>query len=150
MKHLFRAKLKDRFNYSEWEFIYPDKFKDGYVYGQLIECKNKSFICISLVGANNRTLVNNTIATMVEVIPESICEYTGVQDKNKVKIFENDYVSTEYGRIYKVVRLHSHGYNSFNLNHIKCEPAIPDVYDIRAIKNLEVVDINSISNPDAL
>lgn len=81
MSNLYKAKLKDRFNYNEWEFMYPDKFKDGYVYGQLIECKGKSFICISVVGATHTTLVNNSIATMVEVIPESICEYTSVQDK---------------------------------------------------------------------
>lgn len=74
MNNLVKAKLADRFKYNEWECMYPDNFKDGFVYGQLIETNKKSFICISIVGANNKTLINNTICTMVEVIPETVCE----------------------------------------------------------------------------
>ena len=47
--------------------------------------------------------IEMTSLTKVEVIPETVCQYVGITDKNSKKIFENDVVKTKYGRLCQVV-----------------------------------------------
>lgn len=42
-----------------------------------------------------------------QIIPETVCQYTGVDDKNGKKIFHNDLVKDERGRVLQIV-WHNH------------------------------------------
>lgn len=82
MEHLYKAKRKDN---GEW------------VYGSYVvdEVNDKHYI-----HDNGSTIMNG----FEEVVDNTVCEYVGIDDKNKNKIFENDivecaYCSNEYGNI---------------------------------------------------
>lgn len=85
---LFRGKPK--YN-SDGEIISSDfiKYYD-FVYGSLVVVDEKCFICTDADVCSN--FVNNTRATMFEVIPETVGEFTGINDKNGNIIFEGDIV----------------------------------------------------------
>lgn len=86
---LFRGKPKYK---SDIEFVRPDVIKnDGFVYGSLVVADDKYFICTYAV-CFHKTFVDNTKATMFEVIPETVGEFTGINDKNGNIIFEGDIV----------------------------------------------------------
>lgn len=86
---LFRGTPTERF--ADFPFIRPDLFENGWVYGSLVICDNKYYICTH-TQCSNRTAVNNAHATMVEVVPESVGQFTGKVDKNGKRIFEKDVV----------------------------------------------------------
>lgn len=88
--NLFRGKLTEKF--ADAPEMRPDLvkrgiIKDGFVYGSLVVDDQKCFICTSAI-VGNRSYVNNTYATMFEVDPETVGQYTVVNDKNDTKIFE--------------------------------------------------------------
>lgn len=43
--------------------------------------------------------ITNNVPNMIEVIPKTVCEYTGLTDKNGTKIFEWDIVEVDNGAI---------------------------------------------------
>ena len=80
---LFRAKLKD------------DYFNEGWQYG-LVYCTwfSGSIFKYWLTPIKKENL---TAFDTVCVDPETICEYTGLTDKNGTKIFEGDIIKCEWG-----------------------------------------------------
>lgn len=80
-----------------------------------------------------------------EVLPETVGQYTGLTDKNGVKIFEGDIVSLvkHDGLIYKVVYVPCR-YELVNSKGVNCF-----VLDIYKSENIEVIG-NIHDNPEIL
>jgi len=71
------------------------EFNEVWVEGDLITSNGKHYIhpknnAVSVSGELGKIIV------MHEVIPDTICQYTGLTDKNGRKIFEGDIVTTKY------------------------------------------------------
>lgn len=88
---IFRGKAKDKNDYYFLSQAFPEKCKNGFIYGQLIidERQNRYYICVSIIATMNCTIANGTV-TVIEVIPETIGQYIGLVDNHKEKIFDGD------------------------------------------------------------
>ena len=86
---LFRGIPKNDCERHLFTDIWKDNSEGSFVYGSLIISKDRYYICVSALCAIN-SCINNGMTSMIEVIPESISEFTGLTDKNGKKIFEGD------------------------------------------------------------
>lgn len=81
----FKAKRKDN---NEWVY--------GYYHKEV-----STSIALQEYGINEieehyiHTVIDH-LPFKIEVLPETICEYTGIKDKNGVEIYENDKVKYDY------------------------------------------------------
>lgn len=82
-EHLYRGKRIDN---GEWVYgnLYEAKISGCYILAPRIKARKKDGVVIG------------DYFDVYEVYPETICEYTGLTDKNGNKIFEGDIVKTKY------------------------------------------------------
>lgn len=93
---LFRGKPKNKADLILVSQMKPENVLEDFVLGLLIIKDDRYFICVSTMGVSNGSLINNCISSVVEVIPETVGEFTSVPDKNGKKIFEGDIVQYTY------------------------------------------------------
>lgn len=90
---------------------------------------------------------------LYEVDPTTLCQFTGHYDKNGNKIYENDIVKTQYGRLCKVIWFTSDSHCGFDLEpicateNLKLKP--PSECFLWNKEALEVVG-NVFDNPELL
>ena len=82
-----------------------------------------------------------------EIIPNTVGQYIGVDDKNGKEIYEDDIVRTNSGRICKVVRFSSLQYQGWDLEPIEAKNPPPKERELW--KDLEVIG-NVYENADLL
>ena len=92
---IFRGKPKKEAEYEVLRELCEDNCENGFVYGSLVVNRNKCYICTMTI--QFRSGIDNYITTMIEVIPETVGEYTGLADKNFKMIFEGDVVLLKSG-----------------------------------------------------
>lgn len=97
-KGLFRGKPTEE--YKEFLQCWKEYCKDGFIFGSLIKTEdNRCFICITAM-CSHKSIINNGITTMCEVIPETVGRFTGCYDKTKW----DDLTDSEKREFYFLVR----------------------------------------------
>lgn len=125
-RYLFKAK---RIDTGEWV--------QGYLYG----IWEKRYILWGMT---------NDVPNMIEVDPTTICQCTGLKDKNGKLIWENDIVKNEKGNFYKA--FWQNNYYQFSWICVKADVLpIGEKWNLWSIKSFEIEVIGNIfDNPELL
>ena len=98
---MFRGKPINKVDHEIMKVTFPYNFDDEYVYGDLVtETKNdKKYILVSSMVSRN-TNINNTVATVIEVEPDSIAQWQGITGgKDNRLLFDDDLESRNINEI---------------------------------------------------
>lgn len=123
------------------------EFNNVWVTGNLIVSNGKYYIhpVGNVVNVKNET---GRIIVMHEVIPDTICQCTGLKDKNGKLIWENDIVEDKQGNLYKAF-WHSN-YCQFSWICVKSDifriGAEWDLY-VKRSSEMKIID-NIFDNPE--
>ncbi len=142
---LFRGKPKDK-DCQMFKNL-QIHMQDGFIYGSLIVQDDAYYICTSAI-KHCISYINNGIVTMVEVIPETVGQYTGLTDKNGTKIFEGDIVKDEQSGYEYVIKWFSE-YACFALAN-KNGHMEYDVDEFEMLMNDLIVIDNIHDNPELI
>lgn len=116
------------------EILYRGKRKDNgdWVYGYYCRC--------GWTGKEKDVIIPSHASTMygIDVIPETVGQYTGLKDKNGIKIFEGDILECQ---IWFECGCYPHSETSYR------EVTMPDIYMVNIDQNIEVVG-NKFDNPE--
>ena len=125
-RYLFKAKRIDN-----WEWI------QGYLYG----IWEKRYILWGMI---------NDVPNMIEVDPPTICQCTGLKDKNGKLIWENDIMKDEKGNFYKA--FWQNNYYQFSWICVKADVLpIGAKWNLWSIKSFEIeVAGNIFDNPELI
>lgn len=77
---VFRGKPKNEAEYEPLRELSEDDCENGFVYGSLVVSHNKYYICT--MALQIRGGISNYITTMIDVLPDTVGQYTGLKDKN--------------------------------------------------------------------
>ena len=134
-RYLFKAK---RFDNGEW------------VQGNLItdEQDEKKFFIAYIFGTDDEGQPHDIDFTLVD--PSTLCQCTGLKDKNGKLIWENDIVKDEHGNLYKA--FWQSNYHQFSWVCVKSEIfQIGTKWDLYVMRSFEIEVIGNIfDNPELL
>lgn len=137
------------------EILFRGKKVDGgeWIIGSLIDAKEKAYIIVSVETECSDGENTDLYATeWYEIRPDTICQYTGLTDKNGNKIFEGDIV--RFGKNYGEVKfgLHESNWQIYKYNQgffVK----FPKVYfrnELGFWRDKVIVTGNIYDNPELL
>lgn len=110
---LFKAKRIDNGEWESGRIIHSERNISGEVH----EC----FIC--------RGFAEQADVVKIKVDPETVCQFTGLIDKNGARIFENDKLYVDYNCIgARIIDFNNGSYNCSNFNLKKCE-VVGNIHD---------------------
>lgn len=125
------------------------EFNNVWVTGNLIVSNGKYYIhpVGNVVNVKNEI---GRIIVMHEVIPDTICQCTGLKDNNGNLIWENDIVKDEHGNLYKA--FWQNNYYQFSWICVKSDVfSIGAKWDLWSFKSFEIEVIGNIfDNPELL
>lgn len=117
------------------------EFNNVWVIGNLIVSNGKYYIhpVGNIVNVKNEI---GRIIVMHEVIPDTICQCTGLKDKNGKLIWENDIVRDEHGNFYKA--FWQNNYYQFSWICVKSDVLIGAKWDLWSFRSFEIEVIGNI------
>lgn len=90
------------------EILLKGKRKDNgeLIEGSLITSINRAWISSEKTDSQRLRSISNTNAIWrsIEIIPDTICQFTGLYDKYGNKIWENDIIKYHFGEIYAPIK----------------------------------------------
>lgn len=90
------------------EILLKGKRKDNgeWIEGSLITSINRAWISSEKTDSQRLRGISNTDAIWraIEIIPDTICQFTGLCNKNGKKIWENDIIKYHFGEIYAPIK----------------------------------------------
>ena len=136
-RFLFRGKRTDT---GEWVQGFYCKWLKG---KRVITYSEKETDCII-------TWMSNGGMSRYEVDPSTICQCTGLKDKNGNLIWENDIVKDEHGNLYKA--FWQNNYYQFSWICVKSDVfSIGAKWDLWSFKSFEIEVIGNVfDNPELL
>ena len=135
-----KAEFRGKSKWNDNGFFAGDWIEGSYAYK---DYSDKHYILVERL-YYNRT---RSYFVEIEVVPETVRQYTGLKDKNDNKIYDNDIVLTKYGRKCQVVFCSTPSFIGWDLLPIDSDNPAPSEYDLWRRENLEVIG-NTYDNPE--